>query len=302
MAFVIDVKAQTIDTNTLEKELSNLESIYNISPNNNDIISRLNTLDLKAIGLINKGTEQQRIEILNTNHQTQIKLCSTPAIKPDNTPLIKEPVKNPINPLKYTYKTDYGNYFDITKASITKQGNDPKDYHFKKFPITYSIESSEPEFTKIIKLSLEVYNEFIPIKEVKSSSNPDITINVVGKETMAFITGDENKFGLNRTGTKSQNGLVVEFKSEVFLNKKIFKYPMSIYASSTINHEFLHALGMTGHSKSPYDLLYPQIDVNILYGAQVGLIKETCQIKDFNQFAKLSQRDLNTLWLLYNEW
>ncbi|MEW5822648.1 MAG: hypothetical protein AB1782_20815, partial [Cyanobacteriota bacterium] len=146
------------------------------------------------------------------------------------------------------------------------------------------------------------YNKILPIKEISNKAKSDITINIVNADTIFSISGEKDKPGINRTGIKVENNKVIEFKSDIFLNQKIFNYPMSIYSSSTINHEFLHALGLCGHSTSMYDILYPRTDVNVLYGAQVGLIRKTCELKDFEKFKQLSHRDLNTLWLLYNHW
>lgn len=301
-AFNNGADAQTTTVNNTEVELSRFEKIYNILPENNDEIQRLNNLEMKAIGLTNKGSVEQRLDLLEKSYINQLDQCPPQIMKPVYSPIIEKPDKNISNPLNYDYQPEYGNYFDVIKTAILKQGNRLSDYHFKKFPITFYIEPSNPGFDNIIRLSLNEYKKIIPIEETNSAYNHDIKITVINKDTMASITGDPEKLGINKTAIKTENDRVVEFKSEMYLNNKIFNYPMSVYASETINHEFLHSLGLNGHSSSVYDILYPRLDINILYGAQVGLIKNTCQFKDFKQFSELSPVDLNTLWLLYNEW
>ncbi|MEW5820305.1 MAG: hypothetical protein AB1782_08955, partial [Cyanobacteriota bacterium] len=145
--------AQT--TNNIEPTLlSKLEKIYNISPEQETQSSRLEKLEIKSIGLNNKGTFQERLSIVEKTYNDQISNCLKPVVEPIYTPVIKTPEKNKKNPLEYEYKPEYGNYFEAIKDSIVNQKYNLEDYHFKKFPIKYYIESSNPEWLQQIRLSL----------------------------------------------------------------------------------------------------------------------------------------------------
>lgn len=289
------------DPSTME-QLSRLESIYLIIPGDEDVNTRLDNLENKSIGINNDGSIKERLEKIEVEYEKQLKNCFLPPVKPDYSPLIEMPLRDRRNPLNYNYQPQYGNYFQAIEEAIKKQHQNIKEYHFKKFPLNVYIKQANPEWLDKIRLSLKEFEKIIPLKEVDTEQGADIKINVVDGEKMFAMSGSKDRPGLNGVFFKTENNVIVEFKSDVFINKKVFDYPMSIYSSSIINHEFLHALGLVGHSNSIYDILYPRCDVNVLYGSKVGLIRETCTFKDFETFGRLSPRDLNTLWLFYNEW
>ncbi len=286
----------------LEKKVSQFEQIYHIKPASTELLERIRAIELKANGLEYKGSLEERLEQIDAAYKSHIDNCLQSLSPVDHTPVIDIPDKHSANPIIANYQPEYGNYYQAIKDSISRQGIIPADYHFKSFPVTYYIEPATPEQENQIRLSISQFDQIIPLKEISDANKANIKIYVAQTDQILSTGSNIDRPGLNKTTYRKVNNKVVDFSSDIYLNEKIFKYPMSIYSSSTINHEFLHALGLNGHSNSIYDILYPRRDVNVFYGAQVGLIVETCEVKDFELFGQLTLRDINTLWLLYNEW
>lgn len=213
-----------------------------------------------------------------------------------NKTLLNYP-KHPKNPMKYDYQPEYDNYLNSTSELLAKQNIALENYHFKEFPIKYCVKPSNLEWEDIIRICAKDFGNYFPLIEVNKQTKADIIIEILDPTEFYEKTGSYSKLGAVKTGYNSNR-----FEAYMFLSSKIFSYPPKIYSKLTIKHEFIHALGVIGHSESPNDVLHPGLSINVTYGSFEGTIKETGEIKNFETFGTFSPRDLNTLWLLYNQW
>lgn len=199
-------------------------------------------------------------------------------------------VRHPKNPMKYDYNPQYGNYFKYIENCLNCEGISVMDYHFQQFPIKYWIQPVDPTINRIIRDAINDYAYYLPMVEVSSQPDADIVF-----ELSQNISADYRTMG--KAGLEYPT-----LKGNVSLSPSIFSREAIILAKLTVKHEIAHALGLIKHSDDINDLMYPQQKIDATSNPNKAKVIETGQIKTYEDFGRFSFRDLNTLWMLYNQW
>ncbi|MEW5820249.1 MAG: hypothetical protein AB1782_08675, partial [Cyanobacteriota bacterium] len=199
-------------------------------------------------------------------------------------------IRSPKNPMRYNYQPQYGDYIQTTYDYLLGNGILIEDYHFKNFPIKYWIQASSPHTNGIIRESINEYARYFPMIETRNKFEADLTIEV-GR----IVSDDYRTMG--RAGFDCST-----LKGNVNLDPKIFDQTHLILAKLTVKHEIAHGLGLIKHSNSADDIMYAMQRIDYSSGLNQAKSLDTGKIKTAEQFAQFSIRDLNTLWILYNQW
>ncbi|MEW5819464.1 MAG: hypothetical protein AB1782_04680 [Cyanobacteriota bacterium] len=217
--------------------------------------------------------------------------------------------KNPKNPvMNHSYDKEEGDYYIFIKKELDKIHISPRDHHFQSFPIKYYIGQMTPKREKLIRFAISDFEEFFPMKEIKIKDQADLKIEIASFDEIKKRYPDIPEEGLSGVGGLERVQTSIKYlpfirpgkptRSIVLLTPHAFDQPL--ISKAIIMHELGHAFGLADHSDDPYDLMYKntmtksEIDSNkiIVNGIE----------QDLEEANSLSIRDLNTLWVLYNQW
>jgi hypothetical protein len=201
------------------------------------------------------------------------------------------------NPMHYNYVEKYGDYLKDLSPPYNDTILGKQWYiHFMHFPITFWIEPCKPEERALILQGIKQYATYFPMQEVKSKAQAYLVIDIVSTEELMKLCGpgtDLNVLGCG--GPQYQTSKLGantgrQYRGFLHLKQNGFYIPGAI---TIIVHELGHAFGISGHSKNQSDIMYYALDT-------WALIKKTENAKKIPKH--LTYRDLNTLYLIYNDW
>lgn len=205
--------------------------------------------------------------------------------------------KNPIN--TWNYKPDKGDYFDIISNSQKQLGNAIKTTHFQSFPVKCWIAPMNFEWQKTIRNSISDYNYFIPTIETTNSKEADIKITLSTRQEISKRLGQTAPENMNALGgcDYDNNNKLACF---VLLKPQVFD---DVFKRKVINHELGHTFGLF-HSNNSDDLMhfqYPDYSLEEDQGKEYVIFKNGVK-RPVDKLHCFTSRDINTLWLLYNQW
>lgn len=223
-----------------------------------------------------------------------------------------EDKKNPNNPMTdHQYDVEEGDYFNQVKAELKSLKISPRDHHFQKFPIKYYIKPMAEEWQKITESAINDFNSFFPMEEVEKEDDADLVIQLSDIETI-----QERFPNIPEEGVSGVGGLIqINSTNPLSFIKHFFKEPprtkgivmllphafeQPLISKAIIIHELGHAFGISSHSNDPYDLMYE--NTMSKYEVFSGVITVNGITQNLDEANSLSYRDLNTLWMLYNQW
>jgi predicted Zn-dependent protease len=195
-----------------------------------------------------------------------------------------------INPMRnWNYNSSYGNYLSLIKTSIKQQYKDNRldieDFRFRQFPVKYWIQPMNPRWEAQIKEAITEFSYYFPMQEVYTRQEATLTLEITNYPKLCKLMGTNRKSLYAAGGMEIRNilhdGIVVErnIKADIHFLPKTFD---NASTKKIILHELGHAFGIQAHSHNSADVMYPKDSVY--------------------KVTKLSTRDLNTLWLVYNQW
>lgn len=221
----------------------------------------------------------------------------------------KKHSNNPINDHKYDQEE--GDYFNTITADLKRLNINPRDHHFQEFPIKYYVSPMNIEWEEITRSAISDFELYFPMEEVDDPQKADLVVELSDIETI------QDKFpNIPGEGVSGVGGLIQisETNPLSFIKNKFnpppptrgivmllphaFKQP--VISKAIIMHELGHAMGISDHSNDPYDLMYE--NTNSTYEINSGVITVNGITQTIEEANSLSYRDLNTLWMLYNQW
>ena len=224
---------------------------------------------------------------------THVQQSITPTVPQNSTQ------KYTKNPMKYTYAPQYGDYIkDLAPPHKDKLSGNSWHLHFLTFPITYYIGPCNKNERALIIEALKQYQLYFPMQEVTSKTRAAMSIEVFDKEELLKLCS-QNKptdslilgcggpmYSYSQVGANQGRA----YRGYLYIKKNMFYVPGAV---TTVLHELGHAFGIGGHSKSPKDIMYFQLDT-------WALASNNSKAKDIPKH--LTYRDVNTLYMIYNSW
>lgn len=189
----------------------------------------------------------------------------------------------------WSYNSTSSNYYNILEKDIengVKNTNfKVKDFKFIKLPVKYWIEPTSETHKAQINNAIKEFAQYFYMVEVFNKNNADLTIEIITYKEARILSNNNTTEvfalgGMTTARKVDKNGKVIDrkIKSNIYLLPKTFDNPQT---KKIILHELCHAFGINAHSNNPRDIMYPK------YSPECN----NC----------LSEADLNTLWLLYNQ-
>lgn len=220
------------------------------------------------------------------------------AQSPAATSVDADPVKRfGKNPMRYNYVSQQGDYIKDLDPPYKDMVTGKSWYqHFLTFPVTYYIGPCLPNERDLILQALKQYQTYFPMEEVTSPSRAALAIEVVEKDKLIQLCGQQKKMTILGCGgpkystTKLGANTGRAYRGYLYVKKNMFYVPGAVI---TVVHELGHAFGITGHSKNPKDVMYFQLDT-------WALASNNMKAKDIPKH--LTYRDVNTLYMIYNSW
>jgi TonB family protein len=200
--------------------------------------------------------------------------------------------KHKNNPMKWQYKPRYGHY---AKLMIDEESN-PDFVHFYKFPIKYWVQPIEGNWQVPVEEAIKEFSNYFPMQSVKKKRKADLIIQFVDQEKYNRVnkSGDKNSIACGgfemKVETRQDRKILTDYRGNVYTLYSSMSYP---HITKVIMHELGHAFGVVVHSDNPEDVMYYSDTLHVTPEGDV----EHAQ-KEF----RLSNRDLNTLFILYNNW
>lgn len=221
----------------------------------------------------------------------------------------KKHSNNPITDHKYDQEE--GDYFDIVTADLKRLNINPRDHHFQKFPIKYYVSPMNTKWEETTRSAISDFEVYLPMKEVDTPQKADLIVELSDIDTVQEEfpnIPDEGVSGVGGLIQISESNQLSFIKNKfkkppptkgiVMLLPHAFKQP--VISKAIIMHELGHAMGISDHSNDPYDLMYE--NTNSTYEINSGVITVNGITQTIDEANSLSYRDLNTLWILYNQW
>ncbi|MGD9580932.1 MAG: hypothetical protein AB7V50_06140 [Vampirovibrionia bacterium] len=201
------------------------------------------------------------------------------------------------NPMLYEYVSQYGDYIKDLDPPFKDTIAGKNWYtHFLTFPITYYISPCNKNEKELILKALAQYKLYFPMQEVTSPTKAALTIEVVEKQKLLELCDAQKKPTILGCGgpmyETSQVGANKgrAYRGFLYVKKNMFYVPGAVI---TVLHELAHSFGVKGHSKNPKDVMYYQLDT-------WALASNNSNAKNIPKH--LTYRDLNTLYMIYNDW
>lgn len=200
------------------------------------------------------------------------------------------------NVMNWNYDANAGSYLGtlFLKNTNDKELGFPI---FQKFPVKYWIQPMNASMQQPIRTAITEYNYYFPMQEVSSRNKADLTFEIVDYPTLEKNCKTARyKHALACGGPQysvSQIGYIkgiVNYKASVWIDIESFRI-RNLY--NTVLHEMGHAFGITIHSNNTKDIMFESSQ--LIYNNDGSLIQ-------INEPGKLSPRDLNTLFLIYNQY
>lgn len=194
--------------------------------------------------------------------------------------------------LGFNYVPMHGDYL-MTPTTVKMM-----KHRWQKCPVTVSLYGVPAEHLDKVKMAIEKWSKYIPLKEVETSK-ADVVFNWVKKRDLKKVTTSQRSVGV------AQHEFIDAHVCTIFILDQR-KYPKT-QLEHTIMHELGHAFGL-GHSNNKKDLMYP-INSAMKGGVSQFLITNVSFIPIIipTRFRKATQaslditvRDANTLWQIYN--
>ena len=133
--------------------------------------------------------------------------------------------------------------------------------------------------------------------ETKNIDEADIAIGFGDQEKCNQI---KSMGAIAIGGTTHQEGKFV--KGNVYL-APVSVQGLHVYtAKHTVKHEIMHALGLMHIAIRLETLCFPKLTQTFTEGKNCIYVKEAGGCFTPEQISGFSDRDLNTLWILYNYW
>jgi TonB family protein len=224
---------------------------------------------------IPKNSDTNKISLANTNFNNAYEvLTQGSALKLS---------RHNNNPMNYQFQPQQGHYFNTIESFLSEQGILSCEYHFKSFPISYWIQPMAAQNELLIREAIADFAFYFPMRETRNRMEADLTIQMAD----SMYSNQE---------TMGMAGLEYPtLKGNVTLSPSIFTNSYAVIAKLAIKHEITHAFGVIKHSNDRNDIMYPKQVVS-QEQAMTGKINNQAK------FGRFTYRDLNTLWILYNQW
>lgn len=213
---------------------------------------------------------------------------------------IKQVVLNrhPCNPMKnHTYDPAVGHYYNLVAKELKSKNAPIKDFHFKTFPVKYWIQPMSQDKTTVIKLAIKDFSYYFPMQETKYKNNADLIFRM---STFAEVVSTSGGAGPNQKGIVACGGMESIYpkpRGVVLILPSLFN---SRTAKGSVIHEMGHAFGIAGHSDNTNDIMFE--GKSILNFKNRDYIVKNKVLQTIDEACNFTPRDLNTLWLIYNNW
>jgi predicted Zn-dependent protease len=185
----------------------------------------------------------------------------------------KKPRKNPM--INWVYKPKYGDYYDLIDKEFKKYRLTPSENHFRVFPIRYHFHPANSQWKKFIISAIDDYAQYFPMEEILNPDDATLHIYVLSRDAFKkkYPTMSPKTLGCGHGRFYGYT-----YHGRLTIVDDSFNTP---YIKDIILHEIGHAFGIKGHSDSKKDLMYKY---------------------EMQDETGLTPRDLNTLFLLYEQW
>lgn len=281
-------RLQNIENSINNKKADIIPPETKIAPSNSSFIpqAQYNTTS-SQLAPIQLGVDNQASPQINNKQYNQ---------KPLNLAYNVEFIpKNPNNPMNWNYNPSFGSYLGLIYLENTKYKNTgfPK---FQKFPVKYWIQPMNAAMQQPIRTAITEYSYYFPMEEVGSRGKANLTFEAVSYSTLQQVCKTARTTHALACGGPSitrekiyEMEAITNYKASVWIDIESFRIKNLF---NTVLHEMGHAFGSTEHSNDPRDVMF---EISKLQYNNKG---ELIQI---DESGKLTPRDLNTLFLIYNQ-